>query len=129
VFPHRDKEQKGLHVIRASNQLKEPPPYPDLISVAPDGSLDYESDNLDVLLALDQWLRNRACDHEEGILLHHRIGNMALVGMLRAELDRAPEKFPILLKQVLYSGTHCGDYLSLDDVGRLHAELFSLETP
>jgi len=66
--------------------LNEPPPYPDLISVGPDGSLEFKSQDLDVLLELDQWLLNRACAHKNGTLLHHRIGNMAQVGLLRGEL-------------------------------------------
>jgi hypothetical protein len=61
--------------------LREPPPCPDIVHVTPDGSLDCKSDDLDTLLSFDRWLLERACEHENGILLHHRIGNLALVGV------------------------------------------------
>ena len=44
-----------------------------------------------------------------GILLHHRIGNLAQVGLLRRELERETPTFPLLLMKVLYSGTHAGN--------------------
>ena len=110
-----------------SGKLKEPPPCPTLISIAPDGSLDCRSEELDTLLEFDQWLLNRACEHGNGILLHHRIGNMAQVALLRNELNREAEKFPVLLGKVLYNGTHGGDYLSLDDVKELQGELNHLD--
>ena len=34
-----------------------------------------------------------------------------------------PERFPRLLSQVLYSGTHCGDHVPADDVKALADEL------
>jgi len=111
-----------------SGNLKELPPYPNLVSLTADGSLEFHSTDLEILLELDRWLNYRACVHESGILLHHRIGNIAVVGLLRAELAREPEKFPVLLKQVLYSGSHGGDYLSLEDVALLRSELSSLTT-
>ncbi len=106
-----------------SGRLKEPPPNSSLVYVAPDGSLDYKSEDLDVLLVFDTWLRESACEHEDGISQHHYIGNIALVGLLREELKRESEKLPILLEKVLYSGSHAGDYLSLEDVSGLQAEL------
>ena len=109
-----------------TGNLKEAPPYPDLISVTADGSLEFRSVDLEILLALDEWHDHRACAHQSGILLHHRIGNMATVGLLRKELGRESEKFPVILKQILYNGMHGGDYLSLDDVNLLRSELVSL---
>jgi hypothetical protein len=111
-----------------TRDLKEGPPYPDLISVSADGSLEFHSADLEILLVLDEWLNHRACAHQSGILLHHRIGNMAMVGLLRTELAREPEKYPVILKQILYNGTHGGDYLSLDDVDLLRSELVFLNT-
>jgi hypothetical protein len=110
-----------------AGRLREPPPNPDLISVAPDGSLDCRSDDLDTLLEFDRWLLKRACEHENGVLLHHRIGNLAQVGLLRGELSREAGKFPIVLEKVIYSGTHAGDYLSLDDVRQLESELRDMD--
>jgi hypothetical protein len=76
-----------------------------------------------MLLEFDQWLLHRACEHEDGVLLHHRIGNIALVSLLHSELSREAEKFPIVMEKILYSGTHAGDYLALDIVENLKAEL------
>jgi hypothetical protein len=109
-----------------SGRLREPPPYPTLISIAPNGSLDCQSDDLDTLLEFDQWLLNRACEHENGVLLHH-IGNLAQVAFLRNEINREAEKFPVPLEKVLYNGTHAGDHLSLDEVSDLHGELDHLD--
>jgi hypothetical protein len=106
-----------------SGRLREQSPCQTLISVAPDGSLDCRSEDLATLLEFDQWLLNRACEHENGVLLHHRIGNMAQVALLRNELNRETEKFPILLGKVLYNGTHAGDHLSLASVKKLQGEL------
>jgi hypothetical protein len=106
-----------------TNRLKELPPYADLVFVTRDGSLDCKSEDLDKLLEFDQWSFHRACEHENGVLLHHRIGNIALVNLLRNELSREAGKFPILLQKILYSGTHAGDYLSLDVVENLKKEL------
>jgi hypothetical protein len=93
------------------------------IKVAADGSLEWESDDLLVDLALDNWLSECACDHPGGILVGHRIGNIGLVGLLRNELRRSKELFPLLLEKVLYSGTHCGDYLPTDDLLMLREEI------
>jgi hypothetical protein len=108
-----------------TGNLKEPPPYPELVSATADGGVDFHSTDLEILLNLDQWRDHRACLHKSGILLHHRIGNITLVGLLRAELAREADKFPVLLNQVLYSGSHGGDCLSLEDVARLRNELLT----
>lgn len=105
--------------------IKEPPPC-SLVFVSDDGSLDCGSEDLDTLLSFDQWALHSACSHPKGILLHHRIGNLALVGLLRSELEREALRFPILLNKVLYSGSHSGDYLTLDDIAALPVELDNL---
>jgi hypothetical protein len=110
-----------------TGRLKEPPPCPTLVSVARNGCLECRSDDLETLLAFDQWVMNRACEHENGILLGRYIGNMARVALLRDELEREAEKFPVSLEKVLYSGTHTGDYLPLDDVRDLQVELNRLD--
>ena len=102
--------------------LKEPPPCSSVF-VSDDGCLDCRSEDLDSLLSFDEWIGHRACEHPNGILLHHRIGNLAQVGLLRSELERDEEKFPILLTKVVYSGTHAGDYLTLKDIEALAIEL------
>ena len=105
--------------------LKESPPCSSVF-VADDGSLDCGSEDLDTLLAFDEWVGHRACDHPRGILVHHWIGNLAQVGLLRSELQRNEMMFPILLSKVLYSGTHGGDHLTLEDIAALEVELEQL---
>ena len=107
--------------------LREAPPRPDLIYVAPDGSLECRSEDLDTLLGFDQWLLHRACAHENGVLRQHRIGNVAQVSLLRSELNREAGKFATLLGKVIYNGMHAGDHLDLDDVRQLQSELQHLD--
>jgi hypothetical protein len=107
-------------------RLKQLPPEPALVYVCPDGSLNCRNEDLEVLLEFDEWLRGSACEHKDGVLLHYRIGNIALVGLLREELKREATRFPVLLEKVLYNGVHAGDCLSLDIVIRLQSELKGL---
>ena len=106
-----------------NGKLKELPPYIDSIFVDVDGGLTCKSENFDTLLEFDQWIYHRACEHKNGILLHHRIGNIALVALLRGELSREIEKIPVILQKIIYNGIHGGDFLSLDDVRILQNEL------
>jgi hypothetical protein len=110
-----------------SGLLKEPPPCSSVF-VSDDGSLDCRSDDLDSLLAFDEWIGHRACEHPNGVLLHHHIGNLAQVGLIRSELERDGVKFPILVSKVLYSGTHAGDHLTLQDIATLAVELNRLSS-
>lgn len=95
-----------------TGRLKEPPPCQE-VSISAVGSLDCGSEDLDTLLAFDQWLLHRACEHPNGILLSHHIGNLAQVGLLRNELQKEGETFSVVLAKILFSGTHTGDYLSV----------------
>ena len=109
-----------------TGRLKEPPPC-SIVSISPDGSLECRSEDLNTLLAFDQWLLHRACPHPNGILLHRCIGNLAQVGFLRNELGKDGGIFSVLLAKVLYSGAHSGDYLSLEDVRVARSELEHLD--
>jgi hypothetical protein len=109
-----------------SGRIREPPPVSLAIKVAEDGSLEWRDDDFLIDLALNYWLNERACHHAGGILVSHRIGNVALVEFLRGELSRSRDLFPVLLEKVLYSGTHCGDYLLTDEVLKLREELVEL---
>jgi hypothetical protein len=55
-----------------------------------------------------------------------RIGNIATVGDLRREIEKIPGEFPILLKRVIYNGSHCGDEVPANLVADLKAELDQL---
>lgn len=109
-------------------KIKLAPPLPDRIYVLDNGGLDYRSDDLEQTMMFDRWLKDDACNHRDGILLHHYLGNMALVSFVRNELERDEEKFPTLLGKVVYRGTHAGDWLDLDTVLRLESELTNLST-
>src|SRR5271165_2245152 len=55
-----------------------------------------------------------------------RIGNMALVSLLRSELERMLGKSSsgtLLISKVLYNGTHSGDIISKGDLGSLRYEI------
>lgn len=111
-------------------RLREPPPTGVTLCVEPDGSLGREQDEgtLESDLAWDEWRERRACMHGGGILLHHRLGNISLVGLLRAELQHEAERFPILTKKVVYSGSHAGDFIPVEALLALQQELESLRT-
>jgi len=106
-------------------RLLEPPPAGVSLHVQPDGSLGRGrgDGSLESDLAWDEWREQRACEHHGGILLHHRLGNISLVGLLRAELQREADRFPILTTKVIYSGSHAGDYLAFETIPALVREL------
>ncbi|XAM00325.1 hypothetical protein OT109_02835 [Phycisphaeraceae bacterium D3-23] len=107
--------------------IREAPPTDTEVQVASDGSLLCGSDRLETQLAFDRWLYTcRMCKHAGGVLLHHRIGNIALVGALRSELESLRESIPVIFEKVIYSGSHAGDFLGLEDVVFMQSELDSL---
>ena len=65
--------------------------------------------------AHDQWLAH-SCEHE-GFLLSLFLGNITRVGNIRSflkHLQGTPgPRFPILLENVLYDGTHTGDHIPI----------------
>ena len=64
-----------------------------------------------------------ACVHEHRWLTSHRLGNVSLVGLLRAELSRHATMFPLILGKVVYSGSHGGDWIGPRDIPALKIEL------
>jgi len=55
------------------------------------------------------------------------LGNITAVGHLREELEEVLEDESVVLSKVLYSGTHTGDHLSLDDLPELEWELSEID--
>lgn len=107
--------------------LRTPPPPNITLILGPDGGLSYADSITDEdYFAFCSWLRNDACDHRDGVFLHHRLGNIALIALLRNELSRESDTFPILLRRVLYSGTHAGDYIPASDLFSLNHEVEKL---
>jgi hypothetical protein len=109
-----------------NGRLREPPPCPEYVFVSSAGYLDCNHPDLDALMAFDQWLLSRACEHPSGNLLHHYLGNIWTISIIRDELEQNAALFPTILTKVVYSGIHSGDYLSLGDVDRLASELTRL---
>ena len=108
--------------------LRSPPPLECSLSVADDGGLLCGSDDEDVQIAFDSWQRSEACEHKNGYLVNHRIGNIALVAALRAALSQWPEQFPVILSRVIYDGVHCGDFIPVADIPQLVPELETLSS-
>jgi hypothetical protein len=106
-------------------RLRTPPPQSELVYVDECGQV-VDAPGADVE-AFDAWAAT-ACEHPGGELIHHRLGNIALIEFLRAELSRSRGGFPILLNKVVYDGTHCGDHLDLPTVGFLGAEINSMRS-
>jgi hypothetical protein len=55
-----------------------------------------------------------------------RIGNIALVNLLKSEVERIlgqSSSEAVLIKGILYSGTHSGDIISKSDLGTLKSEI------
>jgi hypothetical protein len=105
---------------------KTPPPPGIEIIISADGSIQCAHETIESAIALDARTHKRACDHEDCTLVHHYIGNLALVASLRGTLEQCAERFPIILSKVVYNGIHAGDYLSLEDVRAVQQELKSL---
>ena len=96
------------------------------VFVTPEGDRATTAPDLKTQMAFDQWSWSQACVHERGVLIDNRIGNISLVAFLREMLKRTPDKFPIMLTKVVYSGTHCGDFLSVQEVEALQSEVSHL---
>jgi hypothetical protein len=92
------------------------------VHVDESGARSSHTGSLEEDLAFDQW-NLRACEHEDGVLLHHRLGNIARVGLVREALSGHRESFPIILGKVVYNGSHCGDFLTVEQVESLRSEV------
>lgn len=59
-------------------------------------------------------------------VVEKRIGNMALVNVLKAEIERIlgdSSSETLIIKKILYSGTHSGDVISQGDLASLKHEI------
>jgi hypothetical protein len=84
------------------------------------------STDMNELLRFDEWESAQGCEHE-GFLVKARIGNISYVGYIRGwintEAGNAKRQFPLLSEKVVYSGTHCGDWITSSDARGLLGEL------
>jgi hypothetical protein len=107
-------------------KVKKPHPFPDKFmwdeSGAPSMSGDPDEEEWE---AHDEWVRD-SCEHE-GFRISEFLGNITRVKNVRAflrGLQGSPgPKFPILLKKVVYDGTHTGDWLPIQQTPALSKEI------
>ena len=69
-----------------------------------------------------------ACEHTHRARLHHRLGNISLIALLRSELAREGARFPILLRRVIYNGIHASDHLPVNMIPDLRGEIERLKS-
>jgi len=101
-------------------------PAPVRVTAASDGSVGPAvGSSVDEQKQFDDWRRS-ACEHPGGVYLSRRLGNVDLIGGIRATLARTPDLYPVLLTRVVYSGSHSGDALSREFFDQLSTELDDL---
>src|SRR2546421_11903983 len=102
------------------------PPQPEWgVHVVEEGGRSTTTQDLDELIAFDTWNYD-ACEHEGGVLLHHRLGNISLIGLYRQLLNPHVDRLPVIVKKIIYSGIHAGDSLSREAVEQIGTELEGL---
>ena len=103
------------------------PPRPEWgVHVDEEGGRSPTTKDLDEQIAFDAWNYRDACEHENGVLLHQRLGNISLIGLFRQLLNAHVDRLPVIVKKIIYSGSHAGDSLSLEIVEQLGAEIEAL---
>lgn len=111
-------------------RLHTPHPFPELLRLDETGGPDIASEDPAIIERHDEWLLRSPCEHSECALVSHYLGNIGRIETLRRTLDTlrpdASETFPILRNRVIYSGSHCGDSIAVEDVEKLQAELAAL---
>jgi hypothetical protein len=82
-------------------------------------------------MGLDAHVFRRGVNSDEGDILSDcflakHLGNIAAIAFLREKISELPQAdflFPMILRRVIYSGTHSGDEIEVCDVPYLKAEL------
>ena len=117
-------------------RLHTPHPFPEWLIVGENGEPDVRTEDLPstqaeaILDAHLAWEWTSPCDHKECVWLHHRLGNIGLVALLRQAvgfLAWNDADFFVLRFNVLYSGIHSGDFLNRDQVELLAGEICELQ--
>ena len=85
-----------------------------------------DAQNTKSINEFDKWNYRKGCKHEYGILVHYCLGNIWTIGTLRNIIKKHPKKFPIILKSVIYDGSHCGDWLTVEQVEEMKPEVDQL---
>lgn len=112
------------------DRLRVPHPFPELLRLDETGGPEIASEDPATIERHDEWLLLSPCEHHECALAAHYLGNIGRIENLRRSLDKlrpnADLEFPVLRTKVIHSGSHCGNFLPLDDVKRLKNELNEL---
>ncbi len=106
-------------------------PHPRLLHIDSNGSPEIQSKDPVKVDEHDKWMNLPLCDDESMMLPggyqasaeHISHLNRIFSGVLR----KHGQACPVLLGKVLYSGTHCGDRLAVQEVRMLSNELERLE--
>jgi len=116
-----DCYERGRNLIRA--------PYPWLVMLDEFGapSIDSQQD-IDILEAHDGWADDPSvCEHGGFTLAEKHLGSGGHIGVIRDIVSRletdSNSEYPIILEEVIYSGTHCGDYIPANELLSLKAEI------
>jgi hypothetical protein len=105
--------------------LRVPPRFEWELYVGDDGGRETRSSDPAIQNAVWAWSQD-ACEHDGGILVHHYLGNVARIGFLREILGEFASRMPVISTKVIYSGTHGGDRITLQDVDILRGEIDTL---
>jgi hypothetical protein len=105
------------------DNLRCSPPSGAKIIVAEDGNILCESPDDEVWAAFNVWKSTKACLHSQMIVAHRMLGGNGLIEQLRAEILKDRARFPLLLRKVLYNGTHTCDWIPLEHLEQLGAEV------
>ena len=101
--------------------------FPKLLVIRRDGEPGIRSTDSKKQELHDRWMEKRACRHEQCMVAGNCLGNAGWISLLLTEINEISRKlgkeFPVLRDQVIYCGTHTGDYLRLKDVKRLEKEI------
>jgi hypothetical protein len=60
---------------------------------------------------------------QEFTAIHRRLGNATMIGALANEISRVVDPNSILLKSILYSASHSGDSIGVENLRNLESEM------
>lgn len=104
-----------------------PHPRPDLLFINEAGAPDILSDDPKDIEAHDRWESLRPCQHKHFWLIERWLGNVSLIGSIRALLQRyssdPAREYPVVWSKVIHDGAHSGDFLMSDAVQQLGDEV------
>lgn len=108
-------------------RLKKPLPPGFAVKVEEDG-MPCITKNGELIYDVEAAAADFLCEHEGRTLIHHSLGNMARIAVLRMELEREASAFPLLLQKVVYNGIHGGDWIGTNELLQLRVELKLIES-